>query len=907
MASLAEKLAEYDSLTSAKEVPEAGAGHYLARGALSGISALADALPNLYNLGKAAVGVSGIPTVISKVTGKPASDYMPEVGNVNPIGNFLHEGYGLNTPVRPSDSIGGNLGAAVLEGMGAAVGQGPTSLVKALPMEMVKEVAKQSGKNAVIGGLAGGGAEVGGEATGGSAAGQLLGGVVGGVVAPATFLRKGGLTVGAVIAAMDTAKDIKARQAILNAAKAQGGEVASKAESMFEKYVNSTLKSGVSGDPNAAGNLSEGIRLREQIPGFNPSVAEMANNPGLIDMQRKFALLNPQNLNSEVSRNAANAEAVNNYYRGIVPAPQMPSAVRSSVNQKLADYEKMLSDEAVSVASKLPVADQLATGNRLAEIANSEKNAARAPIQAEYQKAFDAANNTTLSSEGVLTKVEHTVPSDGILSKVEQILGEPLSQIKPANAPQTVSAIRRIFGDKTEELTGRSIPPDLMAEAGLTGKKELTLQDLHDIRVAIGQDVASASRSIDPTAATRLYNLKQVLPEVDAAIQKMPQSVQDAYASATAKYRDEYVPRFKEGSNLRVFKDTSLNEPRIKPDQMVSEYFKTDSQGGITKAMQFNQLFGKNAEAKDAAKIGLLDIYRQKVVNPSTGAIDQSAHNAFLRDYGRTLSAYKSMGIDAVSYIQKIGQEAAKVSASMDSFRSIAKTMKFDTVDELATDALKNPKIMGNALLRIAPDKRATFNAILLDKSFESGTAKGMRDFLESNKKTLSMTVPKEQLSAMQDISKALEMIERAPIRGNIATGGADMLKNASGVSTATVFSQIRAVTGGRSSPEWAAINLAMPALNKMTQTSFANVMESAMHSKESAVALRNYLMSQNPTQANGFAQKLLNSMKIGGKLLWSAKGPIIANFLGPQRYPGNLAKAGSAIESQLQQTNSNE
>ena len=52
--SLAEKLSEYDKLTAdTKEVPEAGASHYLKRGALQGISALADLVPNLYNLGKA--------------------------------------------------------------------------------------------------------------------------------------------------------------------------------------------------------------------------------------------------------------------------------------------------------------------------------------------------------------------------------------------------------------------------------------------------------------------------------------------------------------------------------------------------------------------------------------------------------------------------------------------------------------------------------------------------------------------------------------------------------------------------------------------------------------------------------------------------------------------------------------
>lgn len=75
--SLLDELDEFDKSSAAKDVPEAGAGHYLARGALSGISALADAVPNLYNLGKAAIGT------VATAAGRP--DLAPEVGEANPI------------------------------------------------------------------------------------------------------------------------------------------------------------------------------------------------------------------------------------------------------------------------------------------------------------------------------------------------------------------------------------------------------------------------------------------------------------------------------------------------------------------------------------------------------------------------------------------------------------------------------------------------------------------------------------------------------------------------------------------------------------------------------------------------------------------------------------------------------
>ncbi len=876
--SLAEKLAEYDKLSASSPSEEGGASHYLKRGALQGISALADAVPNMYNLGKIQLGLYG--AGLAKVLGKEPVDFMPTVGEASPISKFLLNSYELDKPVTPSPSIGGKFGAAVLEGAGAGVGQGPMGLAGGSLKSIATELLKQEAKGAAVGGAAGGGSEVGGAATGDSPIGRIIGGLVGGVAGPSSFIRNGGLTVGAIRSAADTARDIKA----------QGlpGAVG-KVEPAFSDYVNSQLKGAAAGTPNAADNLTEGLRLQGQIPGFNPSVAEMSGSPGLIDMQKKFALLSPKNLNAEVARTEANTNAIQSFYRSKVPAADAPGAVRSSVNQKIADYEKLLEDKAQGVASKLPFANQVGIGDVLATAAQSEKTAAKPAIAAAYKKAFDLAGDSEVSGSG-------------IVSKIEDILGEPLAQIKPSNAPQAALAIKRIFGDKTTEATGRSIPPDLMALQEVGGKKGLSLNDLHDIRMALNQDVASASRASDPAASTRLYNLGKVLPEVDAAIAKLPSGAQDAYQAATAKYRNEYVPRFKEGANARVFKDTSVNEPKILPDKFVSEYFKPDSQGGGTRASQFGRLFGENQDAKDLAKTGILDIYRQKVVNPTTGAIDQSAHNTFMRDYGRTLQAYKSSGIDAASEIHGIGQEAAKVSQSISDIKSLAQTMKFDTVDELVSDALKNPKTMGNTLGRLDNDKKAVFNTLLLDKSFETGTAKGMREFLDANQKTLRMTVPKEQLDAVNDIAKALEITERAPIRGNLASGGADMLKNATGTSTATVFSQIRAVTGGRSSAEWAAINLAMPALNKMSQTSFANVMENALHSPQSAVALRNYLLADSPEVANKWATQLLNGMKSGGKLVWSARGPIVSNFIGPERYPENLGRSGSAIQSQLNQ-----
>ncbi len=831
----------------------------LARGVYQGAGAFADAIPRLYGLAKAGIGsvpignylIPGAPTIpeaISKVTGKPASTYMPELGSpeaYSPTTNFLLSR--LTQDLEAPDA-GTKFAGAIAEGAGGAVGGGPGIGIGIL---------KQLG----LGGLSGAGSEAAGMMTGDNPYARLAGGLA------------AGLGYGAARTPFKAGANL-----ILNpgGTAAGAGDLAQTAKVQAAPYVqsavNQQVREAASGTPNAAENITEALRLRQQIPGFNPSVAEASGAPALADMQRRYALSSPEALNTEVARVKANNQSIRDYYDSTVGKAGAPSTVRSAVNQSVADELAALQAKGRDISGQLPVADQMATGSRLTELAQGEKAAARPAIASAYEEAFNAAPAAR-------------VPAEGIVSEAEAILGRKLSEIKPENAPQTVSAIQRIFGDKSKEMTGRSVPPDLMALSEVGGQKNLSLRDLHDIRVAIGQDVAGAQRSLDPTAATRLRNLSRLYGPIDDAISKLPPQQGEAYARALDKYKTEFAPRFGEGANLRVFKETSQNEPRILPDKFISEFFKPDSQGGITRSGQFARLFGQNQEAKDLARSGILDLYRQKVVDPNTGAISDTAHNAFVRDYGRTLQNMKGQGVNAMDDIFRIGADAQKVAASGEKLNSLAKALKFDTIDELADAALKSPKVMGNTIQRLGTEERSTFGKTLLDKAWEGGNAAGMKQFLADNEKTLKMAVPSGHLKNLNDIASALEIAERTPLRGQLSAGGTDLLKNYSGVSAATVMSQIRAVTGQRSSVFWAAFNVSSPVMMKLGQKQFSQIMEDALHNPQTAENLRGFMLAQNQAQATSWGSRLLSSIKEGGHLIAGASGPLLRYAAGTDRY----------------------
>ena len=874
MASLDELIAAADKAASGAKKSQGN--YYLnaaKEGAAEGLGMVADVIPRALSLPIAAG------SYLASKAGLVDPAALPEVGG---FANFntdaLKRLLGVEQIVPTSQ--GQELMGGVIRGAAS------------LPLPMGSGgILLQLLKGTLVGGAAGGGAVAGGQAAEAMApdspiakmVGQLAGGLTAGVVAP---------SAGGIFGLISRADE--AVSAAKNAA--QNPALQSAAKTVAERVVDRQVKDAVSGTPSAAENITEALRLQERIPGFNPSVAEMADSPGLSEIQRRYSLTSPQRLNEEVARDAANVAAVRGFYETQAGGKPQPSMLRSAVNQDLADEAVMVSKGAAKVAKRAVPADQVAIGNKAAELALAERKSARPAITAAYEKAFDASGDAKVDLAPVV-------------AKVEEIMGTKLAQVKPEIAPQTVQAIRRLFdtsGGKTpEELAYLSSVMGGNIAEGSQNAAKVSLRDIDDVRKAINADVASAARSMDPAAAMRMRNLSKVHEAIDEAVtvSNVPKAAKDLYATAIQKYRNEFVPRFKEGANMQMFKDTSLNEPRIIADKFTAAYFKPDSQGGVSRAMQFGQLFGKNQEAKALTRSGIMDLYRQKAVNPQTGEIDVAAHNRFIRDHGRTLNAYKAGGVDLVDELQGIGKQAAQYAQLGERLEATRKALKFDTTADLVDGAIKSPKVMGNVLTRIGSEQRDNLQRILMDKAWESGTGAGMQKFLTDNSNTLKMALTPKHLSDMTDVAKALAITERAPIRGTVASGGPDILKNATGVSMATVWSQYRAMTGGRQGPATAVFNLAAPVMTRLSQTNFNDVMQKALHDPQTAKQLRDFLMSSNAGQAtmsaNGLLSRIAQTAKMGAGIVWDYKGNAAKLLLGSENYGTNLGRAAVPIATQ--------
>jgi hypothetical protein len=266
-------------------------------------------------------------------------------------------------------------------------------------------------------------------------------------------------------------------------------------------------------------------------------------------------------------------------------------------------------------------------------------------IEPAYTAAFKEAGDAKID----MTKV---------INEAETILGRKLSDFDPSTAPETVR--------KLLSLQPKAPPAKPLGTGVVSGKikqaappapaPEVTLQQLDDIRKAINVDIAAGKTSMDPGAGMRLRSLAKIHDAIDDAVKSsttLSDNAKAAYDNALNLYRTEYIPKFKTGVNDQLFRATSLNEPKIKPEDVITKYFQPR---GVSEARNFVTLFGDDPKAMQTARAGIEDLYMREVKVPTS-----EAHAAFLQKYADPIKVLDDAGMNVLQRINVVGQNAARL------------------------------------------------------------------------------------------------------------------------------------------------------------------------------------------------------------------------------------------------------
>lgn len=289
-------------------------------------------------------------------------------------------------------------------------------------------------------------------------------------------------------------------------------------------------------------------------------------------------------------------------------------------------------------------------GQTLLNAAKAEQQTAKATItEPAYNRAFTAAGDAKINVTNVI-------------DEAESILGRKLSTFDPSTAPSTVS---KLLSLQPTAPVAKPIGAGLVASRIKTATPsrpapEVTLAELDDVRKAINADIASAARSSDPSAAVTLRNLGKLHKAIDDAVNgssTLPADAKTLYKEALNTYRTEYAPKFKTGVNANLFKQTSLNEPRLNPDDVIKTYFQPK---GEREAQQFVTMFGKNADATRVARAGIEDLYRREVTD-AAGRVTPDAHAKFLKKYADPIRILDGAGMSLSPRLDAVAKDAARL------------------------------------------------------------------------------------------------------------------------------------------------------------------------------------------------------------------------------------------------------
>jgi len=342
-------------------------------------------------------------------------------------------------------------------------------------------------------------------------------------------------------------------------------------------------------------------------------------------------------------------------------------------------------------------------GSTLIDAAKAEQKAVKTNvIKPAYDAAFEAAGDAKIDVSKVV-------------SEAERILDRKLSSFATETAPDTVRKLRSFMPSAPE------VEAVTLGKAGFKTAKpptpapatpEATLLQLDDVRKAINADIAAASASNAPMAATTLRNLKQLHAAIDDAVKSsttLTDETKTLYKGALDTYRTEYAPRFKEGINANLFKQTNLQETKIKPEDVVSRYFQPK---GESEAKDFLRLFDKNPDAMKIARTGIEDLYRREVTD-AAGRVTPESHAAFMKKYAEPLKILDGAGMNITERVGVVAKDAARLAK----IEELAKASGNKLAPPLpaGANALAVEQRIGELTKQFTPDQLSHVNAVRQD------------------------------------------------------------------------------------------------------------------------------------------------------------------------------------------------
>jgi hypothetical protein len=532
-----------------------------------------------------------------------------------------------------------------------------------------------------------------------------------------------------------------------------------------------TAKLGQYGDIQEMAAAMQAAKNVPTLPGAAPrsaaeNLAVMGQpNLGLTGLEASLAGANPKMAADAFARRNQNIDAIQRQLAGLdeqirtQAGALTPTAtaeiktVRDSLLRNLADEEQALANTAQGVARPLPNVSQSEVGGGLRSRGQVLKTEMQEQvITPAYKKSFDASKDAPIDLTGMI----------GAAKRVTNDLG---SLFDASTVPESVRKTLRLEPSTTPGEWVQIAPGAGYAKPSVEGPPQLSLRDFDTVRRALNRAYTDALKSTATDAVARRNNLKSVISGMDADLAKsgVPKEAKTLYEDALKLFQTEMVPSFRTGETGKMLSEGQFNMPATLPSKQVAAFLGTEEG-----AAQFAKTFGKDAQALEGMKQGVLDLYRRGIVDATTRAVSPTKAAAFETKYARQLDTLEKAGVDMRGTMAQVRGDAEIVQRGMETLASEAKKFRNAVNAKDVVDlALKSSSDMNFVKQRLSPNARQALVADVTDRAtqfIKDGAPKEALEYLTKNERAIKVALGKGDKSYAQMVELAKNQTELAEL-----------------------------------------------------------------------------------------------------------------------------------------------
>jgi hypothetical protein len=555
--------------------------------------------------------------------------------------------------------------------------------------------------------------------------------------------------------------------------------------------------------PEAQANLGRSIEVSDEFArsgqSFTPSLPARTGSPGLLAIEKDLVTKSPGSINKAVANVQKNEAEIAAFVNSRFPAARQTAvqriaglqkqaaakleAIRKAVDDKL--------DDLAAVFERNP--SNYEAGKKVRDLVVKQKEVYRGISGQKYQSVYESADRL-----GVKASI------DDVAQYADDVLKSEFNAYQQSEIPPVFRQLAKRTGKDLPEGAAEFVAQQVGKAPG-----EVSFAELHSLLKRTNADLAALRGSQSVDKAMKEYLLGGLKTRLEAKVAAFEDAgfgeVATRLREANRFYRDEYLPRFKQGFGDDVLGRYSSGEFKVPNQEVVGMITKANN---AQAAKDFKLLFDDVPEAWQALRDGYMDsLVRGGNVLDAAGKINQKSLDRFLRQHSQTLREFpqiknelSQLALDNRALLER----QTRVVAAQKELAAADLYKLFNGKDPavVVPEAVSNPnamRLLVHKARNSAQEGKALARAIAEDVVKQSDPVK----YFAANRETIRLglqALGKEHFKNLETAMEAMTINRRSQLPGFVQSTGIapDPVAAAIGSSPRALISHYINVARGR-------------------------------------------------------------------------------------------------------------